>query len=551
MADQKKRVARAVETSARRDPGGCEGRLPEDVLRETAQRLAMFCAVAAGTWTIALVMANALRPTSVPTPFPWPGNSIGGSMVVTLAAAYFHVRRRATQYCESTLNLGLGLLILNAFDIALINEWLPTFPDTRYVSWNAILILVYAMMVPTTPRKMFLACFVAASMDPLAVGIANVRGLAAPTVAKGILLYFPNYICAVIAVLPSIALYRMGRRITNARELGSYELVEQLGHGGMGEVWRAEHRLLARPAAIKLVRPEVLGAAGERDVGLWLRRFEREAQATAVLNSPHTIKLFDFGLSDEGAFYYVMELLIGRDLESLVRDFGALPADRATYLLRQVCHSLAEAHARGLVHRDIKPANVYACRMGLDYDFVKVLDFGLATFSTRAGRRALVSTGHLTSGTPAYMAPEVILGEVEVDPRADVYSIGCLAYWLLTSQLVFEASSATKMLMDHVQTRPVPPSERTELPIPRELERIVLACLEKDPNRRPQNAGALWQMSLECKSETWSREAARQWWEMHLPELTQPLVLAMPAAGTIYSQTHLTVAESATFERAL
>jgi serine/threonine protein kinase len=290
--------------------------------------------------------------------------------------------------------------------------------------------------------------------------------------------------------LPSIALYRMGGRITKARELGSYELVEQLGRGGMGEVWRAEHRLLARPAAIKLVRPEMLGAAGEQDVGVWLRRFEREAQATAVLNSPTRSTCSTSASQTDGAFYYVMELLIGRDLESLVRDFGALPADRATYLLRQVCHSLAEAHARGLVHRDIKPANLYACRMGLDYDFVKVLDSGLVTFSTGASRGAVVSTDHLTSGTPVYMAPEVILGEVDVDPRADVYSIGCLAYWMLTGQLVFEANSAAKMLIDHVQTRPVPPSQRTELPIPRELERTVLACLEKDPNRRPQNADA-------------------------------------------------------------
>ena len=143
---------------------------------------------------------------------------------------------------------------------------MPTFPDRRYVSWNTILILVYAMVVPTTPLKMFAACLVAASMDPLAVGIANMRGLTAPSFTRAIFLYYPNFICAVIAVLPSIALHRMGHRITRARELGSYELVEQLGQGGMGEVWRAEHRLLVRPAAIKLVRPEMLGPAGEQDV---------------------------------------------------------------------------------------------------------------------------------------------------------------------------------------------------------------------------------------------------------------------------------------------
>ena len=472
MTDPRKRVTRQIDKAQRLDSGSRQGSLPEDVLQETAQRLALFCAVGAGTWTIAVIMANVLRPASVPTPFPWPGNLVGGIMIVALTTSFFYVKRRAAREREATLDLGLGLLILNASAIAVINEWVPTFPDTRYVSWNTILILVYAMVVPTTPLKMFAACLVAASMDPLAVGIANIRGLTAPSFTRAIFLYYPNFICAVIAVLPSIALRRMGHRITRARELGSYELVEQLGHGGMGEVWRAEHRLLVRPAAIKLVRPEMLGTAGEQDGRALLRRFEREAQATSVLSSPHTIDLLDFGLTDDGAFYYVMELLIGRDLQSLVRDFGALPADRVTYLLRQVCHSLAEAHARGLVHRDIKPANVYVCRMGLDYDFVKVLDFGLVRFSTGGARSTLLSAEQVTSGIPAFMAPEVILGEAAVDPRSDVYSIGCLAYWMLTGQLVFEADSPMKMLMSHVETAPAPPSRRTELPIPGELDQI-------------------------------------------------------------------------------
>ena len=537
------RIARLVKRTSRHESGTWRGSLPEDLLRETAQRLALFCGVGAATWTIAVIMANLLRPTSVPTPFPWPGNLIGAAMVVTLTAAFVKVRRSAAQAGAPTLDLGLGLLILNAFAIALINEWVPSFPDTRYVSWNAILILVYAMIVPTTPRKMLVACLVAASMDPLAVGMANLRGVAAPSFVKGIGLYYPNYICAVIAVLPSIAMYRIGRHVTHARALGSYELVERLGQGGMGEVWRAEHRLLVRPAAIKLVRREVLGAAHDKDVGVLLRRFEREAQTIATLGSPHTIDLFDFGLTEDGAFYYVMELLIGRDLEALVRDFGPLPADRVGHLLRQICHSLAEAHVRGLVHRDIKPANVYVCRVGLEYDFVKVLDFGLVKFGSSAGHNATLTADHVISGTPGYMSPEVILGEADVDARADVYAIGCLAYWMLTGQRVFESDSTTKLLIDHVNTAPVPPSQRTELAIPREFEKIVLACLEKDPDRRPQSAEELWQMWLNCQSaETWSREVARHWWEIHLPELTQPLVLAMPATGANHGDMHAVAA---------
>ena len=504
--------------------------LPDDVQQDAAKRLAALCGIGAGIWMIEVVMANALRPTSVPTAFPWPGNLIGGVMIAALAASALHVRRRAAHASCAMLDLGLGVLIANSLAIAVINEWVPASADTRPLSWNAILILMYAVAAPTTPTRMLSACLVAASADPLATGVANLRGVTQTTLAQGFLLYYPNYLCAVVAVLPSIAHYRMGRKIANARQLGSYELVEKLAHGGMGEVWRAEHRLLARPAAIKLVRPEMLGPASADEARVMLSRFEREAQTTAVLTSPHTIDLFDFGKTRDGAFYYVMELLIGRDLESLVRQFGALPADRVAYLLRQICHSLAEAHARGLVHRDVKPANVYTCRMGLDYDFVKVLDFGLVRFSSTGLRRTLLTMDQATSGTPAYMAPEIILGEAAIGPRADIYSMGCLAYWLLTGQLVFEGSSPIEMLMHHVETAPVPPSQRAELAIPSAWDRLVLACLEKNPDRRPVNARALADMLPRATpDESWSGDAARHWWETHLPELTQPLVLAVPA----------------------
>jgi serine/threonine-protein kinase len=259
-----------------------------------------------------------------------------------------------------------------------------------------------------------------------------------------------------------------------------------------------------------------------------LRRFEREAQATAVLSSPHTINLFDFGITTEGCFYYVMELLVGRDLESLVKEFGPVPADRAVFLLRQICHSLAEAHVRGLVHRDVKPANIYNCRMGLDYDFIKVLDFGLVTFAAAGGQSPMMTADRMTTGTPAYMAPEVILGANAIDNRADVYSLGCVAYWLLTGQLVFEAETAMQVLMHHVQTPPVAPSKRTELSIPRQLEDLVMACLAKDPDQRPQRADELWKMTMSCTCDAWNQASARRWWEAHLPQLTQPLVLAMP-----------------------
>jgi serine/threonine-protein kinase len=240
-----------------------------------------------------------------------------------------------------------------------------------------------------------------------------------------------------------------------------------------------------------------------------------------------------------------MELLMGRDLESLIREFGPVPAARAGYLLRQVCHSLADAHARGLVHRDIKPANIYVCRMGLEYDFVKVLDFGLVKMNEQPSAeriQTLMTAGHRTTGTPAYMAPEIILGETTVDRRADVYALGCVAYYLLTGQLVFEADTPMKMLLQHVQAEPVPPSLRTELPIPAEVDELVLACLQKDPNKRPQNAEVLLTMAYGCKSgDCWTSDLAKTWWERHLPEFSGPLSLGgsrsdTPAAPVVLHQ---------------
>ena len=204
-----------------------------------------------------------------------------------------------------------------------------------------------------------------------------------------------------MAFIGARIIYQLGSQVTEARRMGSYELVEMLGRGGMGEVWRAKHRMLVRPAAIKLIRPETLGEDNTEEASKVLLRFEREAQATAALHSTHTITLYDFGMTDEGYFYYVMELLRGVDLESMVQRFGPTPPNRTIYLLKQVCHSLGDAHRHGLIHRDIKPANIYASRLGPDYDFVKVLDFGLVKSHQPAAEDATQLTMQgITTGTP-------------------------------------------------------------------------------------------------------------------------------------------------------
>jgi serine/threonine-protein kinase len=332
-----------------------------------------------------------------------------------------------------------------------------------------------------------------------------------------------------LGLLPAGVLCRFRRETREASALGSYELVERLGAGGMGEVWLARHRLLARRVAIKLIRADRLGDGSGEQARLTLQRFEREAQATAALTSPHTIRLFDFGVTDQGAFYYVMELLNGRDLESLVDEFGPLPPARALFLVSQICRSLAEAHALGLVHRDIKPANAYVCRMGLEYDVVKVLDFGLVRHESAGVAPTLLTDVAATMGTPAYMAPEVILGSGEVDRRADVYAIGCVAYFLLTGVHVFGGRTPMKVLMQHVQEAPLPPSRRIEQVMPPGVDDMVMACLDKDPERRPRDASSLLDRVLNCPtSDEWDQASARRWWKAHLPQLAEP-VLAAPA----------------------
>jgi serine/threonine-protein kinase len=515
-------------------PGAAEktagNRLPDDLLSEHVQRLAVAGAVGAGLWMFGLVMDTVVFPLTL-------GHSprmltvVIDVLGVLVSAGMFICIRHMAGAPQTKADIGLLFMVLNAVFVALVNSQARTVTNAAmgHVSWNTIVILVGSMILPTTPRKMLAAAMVSASMDPLGIWVAHLRGLPVPSVVNTFVLFMPNYACAVVAILPSHVLHRIGRRLRQAQELGSYHLVELLGRGGMGEVWRAEHRLLARGAAIKLVRPELLGAGTDAEARTMLRRFEREAQATAALSSPHTIRLFDFGVTADRTFYYVMELLAGRDLDSLVREFGPVPADRTLFLLSQVCHSLADAHARGLIHRDITPANIYTCRMGLEYDFVKVLDFGLVTFNDRSAMRTtMMMTGsHMTTGTPAFMAPEIILNDGEVDQRADVYAVGCVAYYLLTGQLVFDADTPMKMFLQHVQERPVPPSQRTELPIPREVDELVLACLEKDPAKRPQSAEELLRMVRRCKSaSSWDHDTARGWWRTNLPELTGALTVA-------------------------
>jgi len=500
--------------------------LPADVLQQSCKRVAIMSAVIGSLWAIALVMNIVVAPllghhheAFMRMPWPNPGNLISVlGLAVAVATLLFTARFHDNP--RMILNASHVSIVLGAGLVSVLMNW---YPESRMgVSLLCLIIVLYPSIVPTSPLKTLVLSLILATIDPVTIWISHLRGenLMADTYTT-VWYFLPNYIAVALAVIPSAVIAGLGRQVNQARELGSYQLGELLGRGGMGEVYHAHHRMLARPAAIKLIRPEMLGAGTSEASDLVVRRFRREAQAAAVLRSPHTISLYDFGVTDDGVFYYVMELLEGLDFESLVQRFGPVPAGRAGFLLTHACYSLSEAHARGLIHRDIKPSNIFTCRLGLAVDFVKVLDFGLVKHNTDLAadsQTVLLTQPNVATGTPAFMAPEMALGERTIDQRVDIYALGCVGYWLLTGRLVFEADTPIKMMLQHIQTQPSPPSRFAEVSVPPELDRLILQCLAKNPEDRPQDAGHLASMLREsCLGDPWTKEKAAQWWDIHLP----------------------------------
>ncbi len=452
-------------------------------------------------------------------------------------------RGKRCQTCYFS-QLASSFLIMASLGIAVLAWGWESQPLTATftmssVAWVGVWIVAFPAVVTLPPKNVLLASLGAAATIP-AVYTVSLLVHGSPEEAGH--LYWvailrgtiPVLICTAIAFVTSYRVFRLARDVSKARRLGSYQLSEKLGEGGMGEVWRARHKMLARPAAVKLIRPESLGRNGDQSsVATLLKRFEREAQATAMLTSPHSIQLYDFGIADDGVFYYVMELLEGRDLKSLVQESGPVPAERALHFLRATCDSLADAHHRGLIHRDVKPANIFSCRRGRDFDFVKVLDFGLVKTVTEPGDTITQLTGtNATSGTPGFMAPEMVTGEHAIDGRVDIYALGCVGYWLLTGQLVFDGKNPMAILVQHVKEEPPSLKSRTEIDVPDRLEEILLACLAKDPDDRPRTAQQLGDMldDLARSLPPWTRERAEKWWRTNLPQL-----YAAPLGGKLDS----------------
>jgi serine/threonine-protein kinase len=309
----------------------------------------------------------------------------------------------------------------------------------------------------------------------------------------------------VVSAVTSRVIYGLRREVREAKSLGQYTLEERIGEGGMGVVYKARHAMLRRPTAIKLLRADL---AGERSIA----RFEREVQLTSRLTHPNTILIYDYGRTPDGTFYYAMEYLPGITLEELVRQDGPQPVGRVIHILTQVCASLAEAHGIGLIHRDIKGANVLLSVRGGIHDVVKVVDFGLVKDIENISD-ATLSGAQTITGTPLYLSPEAIRTPDKVDARSDLYSLGVLGYHLVTGKQLFESENFVEICSHHLHSQPIPPSARVARAIPKDIEGLILMCLEKEPSRRPKDASSLLKALEACAgSGDWSEEEARTWW---------------------------------------
>lgn len=375
-----------------------------------------------------------------------------------------------------------------------------------------ILIFTYALLIPNSWQRAL------SVMAPMALAPVVVMWLAtrfSPKVME--VVAHPQYravllqtamgmtLALVVATWGVRTIRSLRSAAFEAKQMGNYKLKKLLGRGGMGEVHLAEHMLLKRPCAIKLIRPEMAGKAET------LTRFEREVQATAQLTHWNTIEIYDYGMAEDGTFYYVMEYLPGMNLDQIVEQFGPMNIGRAVHLLKQTCDALSEAHGKGLVHRDIKPANIFAAKRGGTYDVAKLLDFGLVRSNEMESDSKLTQEGKIT-GSPLYMSPEQASGD-ESDARSDIYALGCVAYYLMTGEPPFQETKPMKLILAHVQNRPVSPrSIRAD--ISEEMEAIIMKCLEKDPANRFQTVDELRAaLKATVDNGNWTRVDSTKWWE--------------------------------------
>jgi len=498
--------------------------LPYDMLRIARRRVRVAAGIGMLAYALFLIfgLSRLAEPTEFERRFDSVANAIGlGLCAAVLAATAF---RRIGD--RTILGIALAAQVLLC---ALISITAPriAFANSGHIpalTWVVPVVILFPLLVPASPLVTLMVSAVCAATVPVGLWILEQSGAIAARTSTYWAAGVASALAAAIAVLGARTIYGAGRQMAAVRRVGSYELLDRLGQGGMGEVWKARHTFLARPAAVKLILPATLqGPTEERDAVVL--RFTREAQTTASLRSPHTVTLFDFGTSAGGDFYYAMELLDGMNIEHFVYRFGPVEPRRVVNWLLQACHSLGEAHANGLVHRDIKPANVFLCRYGRDVDFVKLLDFGLSkpvaapedamAMATATADPALTTPGE-RPGTPGYMAPEQVFG-LAAEPRTDLYALGCVGYFLLAGRKPFESKVAGELMRQHAQATPPPLATLAPHPVPQRLQTLIAACLAKTPADRPRDADELARELDACASaQPWTSNEARAWWNEHL-----------------------------------
>lgn len=446
-----------------------------------------------------------------------------GMLLFVLLVSYLFLKSRVLlslrqlRLIELTLFSLMGLqlvwmqthLILSA--AATGNPLLVVVPmQMGILSWFA-LIMLYGMFIPNSWQRAALM-IIPPTLAPLVViGVLCLRD---PTIAaaanaaqiKEAAIVF--FIGSAASIYGTHTIYSLRSEAFKAKQFGQYHLKQLIGKGGMGEVYLAEHQLLKRPCAIKLIRP------GQGTDPVAIARFEHEVRATAKLSHWNTVNIYDYGRTDDGTFYYVMEYLQGLSLAELVRQYGPLPPERAIHFLRQVCRALTEAHGTGLIHRDLKPANIFAAKQGGTYDVAKLLDFGLAKrVGPSAGEDLHLTQEGSFSGTPLYMSPEQATSEGSPDARSDIYALGAVAYFLVAGQPPFEGTNPIRVMIAHARDEVVPPS-RLKASIPQDLETIILRCLAKKPDERFASVEDLDRALAKCAcANDWTEARATEWWQ--------------------------------------